>query len=91
MVNRDFRRACVRRSCRRCGRDISSRHGNAVYCADCTGRRGKPYVHSVRLSRETHEKLLRLVQESGEKGVQHVLEGIVKSALDGGVMLDGSC
>ncbi len=77
-------KACVSMCCRRCGSDISFRHGNAVYCADCTGRRSKPFVHSVRLSRETHEKLLRLVRESGEKGVQHVLEGIVKSALDGG-------
>jgi ribosomal protein L37E len=74
--------AAVSRSCRRCGRDISSRHDNAVYCADCTGRRGKPYVHSVRLDEKTHGKLLRLVQESREKRVQPVLEGIVKSALE---------
>lgn len=72
----------MHRSCKRCGRDISSRHGNARYCLTCSGKRGKPYVHSVRLSKETHEGLMRLVRESGEGRVQPVLEGIVKSALE---------
>lgn len=76
-------KAGMRRSCGRCGRDISSRHGNARYCTDCTGRRGKPYVHSVRLSKEVHVRLLLRVQESGEKGIQPVLEGLIKSALEG--------
>jgi phosphatidylethanolamine-binding protein (PEBP) family uncharacterized protein len=70
------------RGCRRCGRDISARHGNAIYCGGCSGKRSKPHVYSVRLSRETHERLLRLVQESGEKRVQPILEAIIKAALE---------
>lgn len=68
--------------CRRCGEDITTKHGNAKYCLTCTGKRSKPYVHSVRLDKETHEKLLEEAKKK-DGGVQHVLEEVIRSALEG--------
>jgi hypothetical protein len=70
------------RRCRRCGEDITLRHGNAKYCLRCTSRRSKPYVHSVRLNKETHERLLEAAKERGE-GIQQVLEETIRSVLRG--------
>jgi hypothetical protein len=70
-----------RRRCRRCGKNITARHGNAKYCLTCTGKRSKPYVHSVRLDRETHEKLLKEAKKK-DRGVQQVLEKIIRSTLE---------
>jgi hypothetical protein len=68
------------RRCRLCGEDITARHGNAKYCLQCTGRRSKPYVHSVRLDKETHEKLLATAKKKGHR-IQQILEEIIRSAL----------
>jgi hypothetical protein len=75
-----FKEARERR-CGRCGCDISRRHGNAIYCEGCTDRKSKPFVHSVRLDRETHERLLEEAKKKGGK-VQPVLEEIIRSALE---------
>jgi hypothetical protein len=78
-----FKEARERR-CGRCGCDISARHGNAIYCEGCTDRKSKPFVHSVRLDRETHERLLLAVNRSKQKRIQPILEGIIKAGLKGG-------
>lgn len=44
--------------CGRCEKDISGRHGNARYCEECSGQRNRPYVVSLRVSKEEHEFIL---------------------------------